>query len=446
MITEFEKESRMADLIDILNDAARTYYTSSNGEESPVSDAQYDRYLRELISLEEETGIKLNGSPTMRVGFAELEGDKIKHHSPILSLKDTKSIDELLRFIGEKEGLLSWKLDGVSIVLYYSAGTLQRAVSRGDGHYGKDITKNVVTMSHIPMTIPAKNNIIIRGEGCISIKDFDKLKKTKEGEKYKNPRNMVSGLINATRTTNVLLRYTKFIAHSAILLEGCGRDSWTRRQQLEHMKQLGFRVVPHTTVLNFELGTVIDGYTKEVARFEFPVDGLVLSINDIQYGNSLGITSKFPKHSLAFKWPDVRATTTVKGMKWSVSRTGLITPVVIFKPVILEGTEVKQANLHSLKIFEDLHIGVGDTIEIFKANKIIPEVAENLTRSRTEEFPKHCPVCGSPTHISVTNKTRKLYCYPCGNKAYNGKGEVNGSDKHNGNGEKPRGYVLEKQS
>lgn len=416
MITELEKEARMADLIDILNDAAHKYYMPHNGEESPISDAQYDRYLRELISLEEETGIKLNGSPTMKVGFGELEGDKIKHYSPILSLKDTKSIEDLLRFIGEKEGVLSWKLDGVSIVLYYSSGTLQRAVSRGDGHYGKDITKNVVMMRHIPMTIPAKNNIIIRGEGCISIKDFDKIKKTKEGEKYKNPRNMVSGLINATRTTNVLLRYTSFIAHSAVLLEGCGRDSSTRRQQFEHLKLLGFRIVPHTTVLNFELATVIDGHTKEINRFEFPVDGLVLTINDIRYGDSLGTTAKFPKHSLAFKWPDIRATTIVKGMKWSVSKTRLITPVVIFKPVILEGTEVKQANLHTLKIFEDLDMGVGDTIEIFKANKIIPEVAENLTRSGTEEIPKHCPVCGSSTHIVITNKTRKLYCSSCGDK------------------------------
>ena len=416
MITEFTKEARMADLIDILNDAARKYYTPINDEESPISDAQYDRYLSELIHLEAETGIRLKGSPTMKVGFTESEEGKIKHYSPILSLKDTKSIDELLRFLGEKEGILSWKLDGISIVLYYSFGTLQQAVSRGDGHYGKDISKNVILMKNVPMTIPIKNNVIIRGDGCMSITDFEKIKKTKEGEKYSNPRNMVSGLVNTTRTTNVLLRHMSFIAHSVILLEGHGRDIATRYKQLGHLKSLGFKVVPHTKVLNFELVAEVDKYTKDVDDFEFPVDGLVLTLNDIRYGESLGATAKFPKHSMAFKWPDISVTTTVTGMKWSVSTTGLITPVVIFEPVWLEGTEVKQANLHSLKIFEELNVGIGDTIEIFKANKIIPQVKENLTRSGTEEIPRICPVCGSSTYIVVTNKTRKLYCYPCGGK------------------------------
>ena len=416
MATDFEKEARMADLIDILNDSGRKYYTPNEGEEPPLTDAQYDRYLRELISLEEETGVALTGSPTMNVGFAETGDNRIKHYSPILSLKDTKNIDELLRFIGEQEGMLSWKLDGVSIVLYYSGGTLQRAVSRGDGHCGKDITKNVIMMRHVPVTIPARNNVIIRGEGCISLTDFDKLKGQKEGEKYKNPRNMISGLINATRTTNPLLTHACFIAHSVVLLEGSGRNSSTRREELEHTKLLGFRTVPYKIVLNFELPKIIDEYTQELRRFEFPVDGLVLTINDIRYGLSLGATSKFPRHSLAFKWPDIRTKTTVKGVKWSVSKTGLITPVVIFRPVILEGTEVKQANLHTLKMFEDLNIGIGDTIEIFKTNKIIPEVAENLTQSGTEEVPKYCPVCNSPTHIVVTNKTRKLFCSVCGDK------------------------------
>ncbi len=416
MITEFTKEARMADLIDILNDASSKYYTPHEDDEPPISDAQYDRYLSELIHLEGETGIKLKGSPTMKVGFTEPEEGKIKHYAPILSLKDTKSIDELLHFLGEKEAILSWKLDGVSIVLYYSFGTLQQAVSRGDGHYGKDITKNVMLMRNVPMTIPIKNNVIIRGEGCMSLKDFDKIKKTKEGEKYSNPRNMASGLVNTTRTTNVLLRHLSFIAHSVILLEGQGRDISLRHKQLGHLKTLGFRVVPYTRVLNFELKAEIERYTKEVEDFEFPVDGLVLTLNDIHYGDSLGATAKFPKHSMAFKWPDEVARTMITGMKWSVSQTGLITPVVLFRPVTLEGTEVKQANLHTLKIFEELGIGIGDTIEIFKANKIIPEVKENLTQSATEEIPKHCPVCGSPTHILVTDKTRKLYCYPCGGK------------------------------
>lgn len=414
MSTDLTKETRMADLIDILNDAREKYYVSQ--EESPISDAQYDRYLNELVNLENETGIVLFGSPSLKVGFSEPTEVKMKHYSPVLSLRDTKSIDEMLYFLGEKEGVLSWKLDGVSIVLYYVSGILDKAVSRGDGEIGKDITKNVMLMRSVPKTIPLKENTIIRGEGCLSLKDFDNLKKTKEGEKYKNPRNLASGLINGTRTTNVLLRYMSFIAHSVILLEGQGNELSTRYKQFGYLKKLGFRVVPHSKVLNFELKSEIERYTNEVANFEFPVDGLVLALNDIRYGESLGSTAKFPKHSIAFKWPDETVLTTVRGMKWSVSQTGLITPVVVFEPVTLEGTEVRQANLHTLKIFEDLDIGKGDTIKIFKANKIIPQVEENYTRSGTERYPEKCPVCGNETEVVINDKTAKLYCRYCGGK------------------------------
>jgi DNA ligase (NAD+) len=207
-----------------------------------------------------------------------------------------------------------------------------------------------------------------------------------------------------------------FVAHSVILLEGHGRDIPTRYKQFGYLKNLGFKVVPHTKVLNFELNTEIEKYTRNVDNFEFPVDGLVLSLNDISHGDSLGSTAKYPKHSMAFKWPDEIAIATVTGMKWSVSGTGLITPVVIFEPVMLEGTEVRQANLHTLKIFEDLAIGIGDTIEVFKANKIIPEVRENLTRSKTEVPPEKCPVCGSDTIVVTGDRTCKLYCYHCGGK------------------------------
>ena len=411
MITDLTKETRMADLIDILNDASQKYYTSD--EESPISDSQYDRYLRELVALEEETGIMLFGSPSLKVGFSEPADVRIKHCAPILSLKDTQNVDEMLYFLGEKEGVLSWKLDGVGIVLYYSGGILEKALSRGDGEYGKDITKNVILMRYVPKTIPIKETIIIRGEGCLSLKDFDRIKKTKEGEKYRNPRNLAAGLINGTKTTNVLLRYMSFIAHTAILID---QDLSTRYKQFGYLKKLGFRVVPHSKVLNFELKGEIERYTNEIQNFEFPVDGLVLTLNDIRYGESLGATAKFPKHSIAFKWPDEAALTTVTGMKWSVSQTGLITPVVIFEPVTLEGTTVKQANLHTLKLFKDLDIGIGDTIKIFKANKIIPQVEENYTRSGTEKYPERCPDCGHETAVVTNSKTSKLYCYSCGGK------------------------------
>ena len=417
MITAPSKEKRMVELIDILNDACQKYYSPTPDDEVTMSDAQYDRYLSELIHLEADTGIKFEGSPTMKVGFTEPEEKKIRHYAPVLSLKDTKNVDDMLYFLGEEEALLSWKLDGVSIVLYYSFGALQRAVSRGDGHQGKDITKNVMLLQNVPLNIPLKHNLIVRGEGCVSLKDFDRLKKTAEAEKYSNPRSMASGLINGTKTTNVLLRHMHFIAHSIVMVDGPERSSLTTRsRQLDYLKRLNFKVVRYVHVYNYQLKSQIENYTSEIERFEFPVDGLVLTLNDIKLSDSLGATAKYPKHSIAFKWPDEIALTTVTGMKWSVSSTGLITPVVTFTPVNLEGTDVKQANLHTLKVFEELEIGKGDTLRIFKANKIIPEVLDNLTRSGTEEYPKYCPVCGTETTVVANEKTRKLYCFMCGNR------------------------------
>lgn len=416
MITEPTKEGRMADLISILNDSCQKYYSPRTDEDILISDAQYDRYLSELIFLENETGIRLQGSPTMKVGFMEPEENKVKHFTPILSLKDTKNIDELLHFLGEREALLSWKLDGISIVLYYAFGTLQRAVTRGDGSYGKDITKNVMMMRHVPLTIPIKNNVIVRGEGCLSLNEFDQLKKTKEGEKYSNTRSMASGLINSSKTHNILLKHLNFICHTVVLIDGEGRNITTRYEQFRYLKKLGFKMVECVNVMNFELKIEIDKFTRRVEEFDYPVDGLVLTLNDIEYGDSLGTTAKFPKHSMAFKWPDEIALTRVTGMKWSVSQTGLITPVVLFEPVYLEGTEVKQANLHTMKIFQDLMIGIGDALKVFKANKIIPEVEENLTRSGTEKHPEKCPKCGWQTIPVESGTTTKLYCYECGTK------------------------------
>lgn len=404
-------ESRMHKLVTLLNDAAKRYYTSA-GDESSLTDAQYDRYLAELEDLEAQAGYKLAESPTIKVGYEEDE-DRIKHYSPILSLKSTKNVDELLYFLGVEEGVLSWKLDGVSIILYYQNGKLDRAVSRGDGMFGKDITKNVILMRHVPLQIGIKSTLIVRGEGCMSIKDFDQLKATKEGENYRNPRNLAAGLINSTKTSNVLVRHMSFVVHSIIYVDGFGRDFDTREEEYLYLDKLGFYVVPYIMVVNYKLKEAIELMTSTIDVFEYPVDGLVLAMNDIAYGASLGQTQRYPKDILAFKWPDKSVLTKVKGMKWSVSQTGLITPVVVVEPVDLEGTTVQQANLHSLKIFEGLGIGKGDILEIYKANKIIPEVAENLTRSATEDYPHHCPDCGGETTVVDTGKTRKLYCYAC---------------------------------
>ncbi len=411
------QEERMIYLISVLNDARKAYYEGIN-EESTISDAEYDKLFGELVYLETVTGEQLPNSPSVQVGFAPIFEDKAQHIKPILSLKDTKSVDELLHFLGEKEGLLSWKLDGLSIVLYYNDGKLVQALTRGDGAIGKVITENAKCMQGVPKEINVKGRLVVRGEGCLSIKEFEMIKKTKQGERFSNPRNLAAGIINTTKAPSILLHHMHFIVHSLVLSDELDERKVygvsTRKGQLMFLSALGFDVVPYSNVLNFELQEEINHYTERVEDFDFPVDGLVLTLNDLAYAESLGQTARYPKHSMAFKWPDEHKLTRVQGMKWSVSQTGLITPVVIFEPIELEGTTVRQANLHNLKFFEDLSIGKGDTIEVYKANKIIPEVAENLTRSKTEEYPHICPNCGGPTTVVTTERTRKLYCYSCG--------------------------------
>lgn len=405
-------KERMLELITLLNDACQYYYDASDIEPL-MTDAEYDRTLAELTRLEEETGYVLSNSPNASVGFPDSSDGIVRHIIPILSLKDTKSTDDISTFLGDRDGVLSWKLDGMSVVLRYEFGKLQQALSRGDGKYGKDITKNVVMMRDVPLRIDIMNPVIIRGEGCISNVDFMKIKKMPGGGDYSNPRNMIAGLLNSTRTTNPFLKYGSFIVHTAMALSGTGCDLPTRADQLLCLKNLGFKVVKHIRVNSKSLMHEINKFSEQANSFEYPVDGLVVSLNDVKYGESLGSTAKFPRHSMALKWPDEQVLTKVTGMKWSVSRTGLITPVVTFTPVELEGTTVKQANLHSLRFFKNLAIGVGDNIIVFKANKIVPEVAENLTMSNTAEIPLKCPVCGGKTYVIKTGQTEKLYCQDC---------------------------------
>jgi DNA ligase (NAD+) len=417
VIKFFLKEGSMATIDDkmnlvitILNDARKKYH---RGQESPLTDTEYDLYMANLSSLETKAGRRLPGSPTAdyAVGY-EPEEEKIEHPYPVLSLKDTKDVDELLRFLDGEDGVLSWKLDGISIVLYYNNGVLNSAVSRGDGHVGQDITKNVQLMRGVPETIQYRRKFIVRGEGVISIKDFELLKQTEEGDHYSNPRNMVAGLINRTKTFSPLIVSAAFVAHT-IMSDTSGHRIYTRNDQLLYLKELGFRVVPHSIVRNFELKPEIERYTNEVESYEYPVDGLVLAINSIEAGEARGTTASHPKHSMAFKWPDISALTRVVAMEWSVSSTGLITPIVIFEPVQLEGTIVQRANLHNLRKFKSLGIGFGDIIKVHKANKIIPEVEENLSRTATFEYPLLCPVCGKPTNVVTNDVTEKLYCWQC---------------------------------
>lgn len=410
-----EKTKRMAYLASFLGDACKAYYSDTD-EEPIISDKEYDKLISELSELEKEAGDSLPWSPTKHIGFAPQTADKMPHKLPVLSLKDTKSVEELLHFLGENEGMLSWKLDGLSIVLYYLDGKLVNALTRGDGAIGKVIFENAKQMHNVPEEIPVKGELVVRGEGCLALKDFELIKKTKQGERFSNPRNLAAGIINTTKAPSTLLHYMTFIAHSILFSDGDAKELTTRTAQLAYLSFFGFRVVPNSKVLNFELKHEIERYTSEVESFPFPVDGLVLALDNLAYGESLGATAKFPRHSMAFKWPDEHALTKVTGMKWSVSQTGLITPVVIFEPIELEGTTVRQANLHNLKFFEDLSIGKGDILKVYKANKIIPEVEENMTRSKTERYPHKCPICGGPTRVAETERTRKLYCDRCGKK------------------------------
>lgn len=415
MVVSEERKTRMHYLIDLLNDARHKYY-SGEEDESALTDKQYNAYLYELETLEAGTGIRLAGSPTGMVGYEEPEG-KIEHEIPVLSLKSTKNVDDLLHFLGEENGVLSYKLDGMSIVLYYNEeGKLVRAVSRGDGRLGKDITKNAILMQNVLRELPFKHRMILRGEGCISLETFDFIQRVSDWEGYKNPRNMAAGLLNRSKTRGLLLKELIFIPHTVMFLDDHSPINKTRHAQLEYLQVLGFEVVRRSFVRNFELLEAIERYSSAVETYAYPVDGLVLTIDSVKHGEALGSTNSFPRHSMAFKWADESVLTKVTGMKWSVSDAGYITPVVIFEPVEIDGTTVKQASLHNLKKFKDLAIGIGDTIKVYKANKIIPEVEENLTRSGTEKYPMMCPVCNQPTYSVATNVTQKLYCWHCQEK------------------------------
>lgn len=401
------KIKRIKELIFELNDASKNYYEDI---QDPIPDILYDKKFIELVRLENETGTIFPDSPSNKVGSTPTNTTFYPHYKPVLSLKDTKSVDEMLYFLAEHEGVLSWKLDGISIILQYMDGVLINALTRGDGKIGKVIFKNVLNIPTIPKQLTSKVDLIVRGEGCVSLKEFDTIKKSKSGERYSNPRNLVAGIMHTNNATKDILRRVHFIAHSLIEVTGKAKSLKKRSEQLLYLKNLGFEVVDHTKVLNFQLIHEIEKYTKKVDTYSYPVDGLVLTLDDIEYGESLGSTLRFPRHSLAFKWPDISTITKVKGMKWSVSKTGLITPVVIFEPVELEGTTVQQANLHNLKMFEKLKIGKDDILKVYKANKVIPEVEENLSRTGTEEPPIFCPICNAKTEIVENERTKKLYC------------------------------------
>ena len=400
---------RMKELAEKLDKAAREYYQN---DREIMSNLEYDRMYDELQDLERETGTVLANSPTISVGYEAVEQlPKEEHESPMLSLDKTKDREALRSFMGGHKTLLSWKLDGLTIVLTYENGQLQKAVTRGNGVVGEVITNNAKVFKNIPLHIPFKGRLVLRGEAVITYSDFEKINASIEDAdaKYKNPRNLCSGSVRQLNNEITARRNVRFYAFSLVSAEGADFKN-SHEFQFEWLKKQGFDVVEYRVCTGETLDDTIDYFARAVTENDFPSDGLVALYDDIAYGESLGRTAKFPRNAFAFKWADEMRETQLLEIEWSPSRTGLINPVAIFEPVELEGTTVSRASVHNVSILKELELGIGDTIRVYKANMIIPQIAENLTRSRKVEIPEICPACGREAVVRKENEVESLYC------------------------------------
>jgi len=407
--TNENKMQRMKELSAVLLEAAKAYYQES---QEMMSNFEYDKLYDELLELEQATGTVLAGSPTQKVGYEILsELPKEAHEASMLSLDKTKDIDNLQDWLGDQTGLLSWKLDGLTIVLTYEHGELKKAVTRGNGEIGEVITNNAKVFRNIPLRIGYEGQLVLRGEAVIKYSDFAKINETIEDvdAKYKNPRNLCSGSVRQLNNQITAARHVNFEAFMLVKADGVEFKN-SRLAQFEWLKSQGFDVVETKTVNRENLPEAVGEFAAMIQMQDIPSDGLVLLYDDIAYGESLGRTAKFPRNSVAFKWADEIRETQLKEIEWSASRTGLINPVAIFEPVELEGTTVSRASVHNISVMEALELGEGDTITVYKANMIIPQIAENLTRSKKVQIPKICPVCGGDTEIRQMNDVRSLYC------------------------------------
>ncbi|MCM1156991.1 MAG: NAD-dependent DNA ligase LigA [Bacteroidales bacterium] len=411
-----EKKARLKELVSVLNEASRAYYQQDT---EIMSNLEYDRLYDELNALEKETGIVLANSPTIHVGYEVLsELEKQPHPSPMLSLDKTKEAASLVSWLNGQEGILSWKLDGLTVVLTYEQGELANAVTRGNGEIGEVITNNAKTFVNIPKRIPYKGNLVIRGEAVIRYSDFNRINDSIEAveDKYKNPRNLCSGSVRQLNNEITAKRNVRFYAFALVTdvvdEQNTAEESvnGTVEGRFRWLTEQGFDVVEHRPVNADTVEEEVMRFAAAIPDNDVPSDGLVLSYNDIDYGRSLGRTAKFPRDSIAFKWADELAETTLKEVEWSPSRTGLINPVAVFEPVELEGTTVTRASLHNVSILKALGLGLGDRITVYKANMIIPQVAENLTRSDNLILPAVCPACGGETTLQDVNGVQSLYC------------------------------------
>ena len=416
-----DKRKRIEELVELLNQAGKAYY--QEGKEI-ISNLEYDKAYDELVRLEEETGIVLSASPTQNVGYSVATAlPKEEHASPMLSLDKTKSVETLQSFLGEQKGILSWKLDGLTVVMTYEKGELVKAVTRGNGRIGEIVTENAKRFRNLPLRIPFKGRLVLRGEALIRYSDFAKINEEipEEGAKYKNPRNLCSGSVRQLDPKITWERRVYFFPFTLVSVEegedGASRESGglpdfhnSHEAEFEFLEQQGFQVVGRRAVNKEELPGAVSDFSEQVKKNDFPSDGLVLLMDDISYGKSLGTTAKFPRNALAFKWEDEEEKTILREVEWSPSRTGLINPVAIFDPVELEGTVVSRASLHNISYLEDLKLGIGDEITVYKANMIIPQIGENLTKSGKLPIPEHCPACHEETKIVQDKEAKMLYC------------------------------------
>ncbi|MDO5418083.1 MAG: NAD-dependent DNA ligase LigA [Lachnospiraceae bacterium] len=404
-----DKILRMKELISVLSKAGRAYYQESR---EIMSNFEYDKLYDELLALEKETGVLLSGSPTQKVGYEVLsELPKETHEAPMLSLDKTKSVEALAEWLGSQKGLLSWKLDGLTIVLTYEHGSLVKAVTRGNGEIGEVITPNAKVFANIPLTIGYQGLLVLRGEAVIKYSDFARINEEIEDvdAKYKNPRNLCSGSVRQLNSQITAQRNVNFKAFMLVKADGVDFKN-SREAQFEWLKTQGFEVVEYRRVTAETMAEEVQHFAEAIGDYDIPSDGLVLLMDDIAYGESLGRTAKFPRNSIAFKWADEIRETKLSYIEWSPSRTGLINPVAVFEPVELEGTTVSRASVHNISIMEALELGEGDVITVYKANMIIPQIADNLTRSGSVQIPKICPVCGGAAEIRQVEEVRSLYC------------------------------------
>ena len=403
------KNERMKELVSLLNKASRAYYQEA---QEIMSNYEYDRLYDELKELEDELGITLSNSPTVNVGYEVVsELPKERHESPMLSLDKTKEVEELKNFVGDQKVLMSWKMDGLTVVLTYRDGKLYKAVTRGNGEVGEVITNNAKVFKNVPVQIAYQGELILRGEAVIGYKDFEKINQEIEDvdARYKNPRNLCSGSVRQLNNQITAKRNVMFYAFTLVQADGVDFQN-SRACQMEWLKSQGFTTVEYYMVTRDTVEDEVTKFSSKISENDFPSDGLVLTYDDIAYGRSLGRTAKFPRDSFAFKWQDEIRETVLREIEWSPSRTGLINPVAIFDPVELEGTTVSRASVHNISIMEELELGIGDKIEVYKANMIIPQIAENLTRSGVKDIPCKCPVCQGETKIRQVGNAKALYC------------------------------------